>query len=522
MSRKRRNRVHRQQPVQGQVVPQRSLAKVFEDYDPVSVTENYIVVQERVPNALKLAQSYVDVDYRELGGTGYTLYGQIQDNEYNPTLRGYQGLKKFDEMRRSDAQVKASLRLLKTPVLAGRWHVQPASQSVRDRNTAEFVRRCLWEFMSISFTEILTQALLMLDFGYFMFEKVFEPRIVDGEPRVVWKKLAPRHPLDVEQWNFDTHGGPSSVTMLSYDPLNNPEVVIPIEKLLVFTNEKEAGVITGISALRSAYKHWYFKDNLYKIDAIQKERHGIGVPIIKLPPNFSQRDAQLADEIGRNLRVNEKAHVVLPPMWELEFAKLEGQPVNSIESIEHHNRMISSNILGTLIERTGTGSGSDQGDHEVFMKAARYVADQVRDVFNKYAIPQLIDYNFSRVGYPQLLVRRVGETTDWRTLSFAVRNFVGADILHSDDKMEEWVRDEMDLPLKDDETDRVEAERRREERLAQKEMDNQFKIKQQQQAQSNAGQVQGGNPKSSSTGKPTPATANTGSKRVGGPSNNSA
>jgi hypothetical protein len=352
----------------------------------------------------------------------------------------------------------------------------------------------------------------MLDFGYFMFEKVFEPRIIDGNPRIVWKKFAPRHPLDVQQWNFDRHGGPETVTMISYHPETDPEVVIPIEKLLIFTNEKEAGNITGISALRSAYKHWYFKDNLYKIDAIQKERHGIGVPIIKLPPNFSNRDAQLADEIGRNLRVNEKAHVVLPPLWELEFAKLEGNPVNAIESINHHNKMIVDNILGGLIEKTS--AGNDEKDHEIFMKASRYVADMVRDVFNKYAIPQLIDYNYSRVGYPQLVVRRIGETTDWRTMSFAIRNFIGADALHPDDNFEDWLRQEMDLPLRDEDSDRVEAQRARNEALQQKQME--MKAQQQSQRQRQSG-AKAGLPRQSPQ-----APVGVGSKRTGGPSNNSA
>jgi hypothetical protein len=384
------------------------------------------------------------------------MYTHYQRDEYNATLRGVQGVRKFDEMRRSDAQVRASLRLLKTPVLAGRWYMEPASDAKKDINIAKFTWRCLNEFMSISWTECLTQALLMLDFGYFMFEKVYDLRKVEGEFRVVWKKLAPRHPLDVQQWYFDRQGGPLGVEMVNYD-LNTPtRVVIPIDKLLVFTNDKEAGNITGMSALRSAYKHWYFKDNLYKIDAIQKERHGIGIPIIKLPPNFSGGDKRLADEIGRNLRVNEKAHVVIPPLWEIEFAKLEGQPVNAMESVEHHNRMITTNILGAFLDKTGDVSA----DNEIFLKASRFVADVVRDTFNKYAIPQLVDYNFMYTGsgYPQLKVRRVGETADWRTLSFAIRNFVGADIIRADEHLEAWVRDEMDLPRRDEATDRKVAQ----------------------------------------------------------------
>jgi len=495
-------------PSTPQAVETTTLEALFEQYEPISVSnDGYIIVQQRM-----FKEPPPDPGY-ELGSTGSTMYGHFLRDEYNPALRGQAGLRRFDEMRRSDAAIRASLRLLKTPVLAGRWFVQPASNSARDKKIADFIWKCLTEYMSISWMDLLTQALLMLDFGYFMFEKVFDNRVVDGEQRVVWKKLAPRHPLDVTQWWWDENGGPRGVTMYDYSFTQTNSVFIPIDKLLVFTNDKEAGVITGISALRSAYKHWYFKDNLYKIDAIQKERHGIGIPIIKLPPNFSETDRRLADEIGRNLRVNEKAHVVLPPMWDIAFAKLEGQPVDAIVSIQHHNLMIMSNILGQFLDKR---AGNVETDADLFLKSSRYIADVVRDTINKYAIPQLIDFNFTYTanGYPQLKVRRVGETTDWRTMSFAIRNFVGANILHPDDKLEDWVRDEMDLPTKDEKTDRVEEAKREAQKMQQQQTPGQMPTG---PATTKSSGAQPGLPRQS----PSPPIG-PGGKRVGGPTNNSA
>jgi hypothetical protein len=140
--------------------------------------------------------------------------------------------------------------------------------------------------------------------------------------------------------------------------------------------------------------------------------------------------------------------VVLPPMWDLLMLKLEGQPVNAMESIEHHDIQIARNVLGHFINLSGSISQASQ--QEIFMKACRYVADVVRDVFNKYCIPTLVDYNWKTVTeYPELRVRRIGDVIDWRTISFAMRNFIGAGVLIPDDKLELWVRDEMDLPKPD-------------------------------------------------------------------------
>jgi hypothetical protein len=518
------------------------LTELLQTYEPINISpEGYIVVRDRPMQFAATARH--PVDFSEIGATGATSYSNYITEDYNADLRHHLGTRKYDQMRRSDAQVRASLRLLTTPIHGGRWYVEPASDSVRDRNVAEFIHKCLTEYMSVSWEQVLHEALLMLDFGYYPFELVFEERVIDGQRRIVWKKWSPRHPLQVTQWYYDNNGGPESIDFNRIDNNSLSTIVnIGIGKMIVFTNDMEAGNITGISVLRSAYKHWYFKDNLYKIDAIQKERHGIGIPVIILPMNFSDKDAQLADQIGRNLRVNEKAHVVLPPMWDLKFAKIEGQPVDAIASIDHHNKMIMMNILGSFID-TATGR-PNPADYEVFLKASRYIADVIASTVNQHAVKQLVDYNFSRVGYPKLRVRRVGETTDWRALSFAIRNLIGADVMRADDTLEAWARNEMDLPMRDPSTDRkmalMQHNEDRQDAVMKEQADLQMEAQQQQaqdqaklqkqqqqntprssQGQSQNGNIQG-HAKSAPNSPPPVPSPSTGSKRVGGASNNSA
>jgi len=418
--------------------------------NPVSLTEARSTAVKQLAG-LTSSMNSSQAPLGELGSTGSSIWYNIMREEYNPELRGWQGLKKYDEMRRSDAMVRASLRIAKTPVLAARWFVEPASTSKRDKKIAEYINKNLMEWMSISFTQVLIEALLCLDFGYYMFEKVFDYH-PDGSGKIIWKKLAPRHPIDVLKWEYDSHGGPAAAWF--YDAGNAEGIRIPISKLLVFTFDREAGNVEGISVLRSAYKHWYFKENLYKIDAIQKERHGIGIPIIKLPPGFSSLDKTIANDLGSNLRTNERAHVVLPPMWEIEFAELRGQPTSAIESIRHHNEQISINVLASFVNNI-SGSSSEH-TQEMFYKATRFVAENIRDIFNKHAIPELVNYNWANVTeYPELKVRRIGDSTDWRALSFAMRNFIGAGVLTVDADLEKYVRDEMDLPQADPSTVRV-------------------------------------------------------------------
>jgi hypothetical protein len=418
----------------------------------------------------------------ELGTAVASPWTSWTRREYNSDLFGIKGLQVYDKMRKSDGTVRGTLRLAKTPVLAAQWGMKPASDSVRDKNIRDFVWANLNTWMSMSLPQFITETLLMLDFGYYMFEKVFahgEDVTMDPKARgkIVWKKFAPRHPMDVKEWYFDLNGGPLSVDMwappvqigdsnparggLNTVP-NNFEggviqafqrwINIPIDKLAVFTFDKEAGNIEGISILRSAYKHWYYKDNLYKIDAIQKERHGIGVPVIQLPMGYSESDKSLADQLGRNLRTNERAHVVLPPNWILEFAELHGNPVDCLTSIKHHDNMIPQSIIGQFMNSEKT---EIEQQHTIFLKATRFTADIILDVMNKYAVPQLVNMNWGRAVYPSLYAKRIGEQEDWRTQSFTLRNLVGAGIIVPDDPMEDQLRDEMGLPPREDATARL-------------------------------------------------------------------
>jgi hypothetical protein len=452
----------------------------------IGAKSGQVTIQPRVDYTGQSGVTTTDDDMQQELGTAvaspWTAWTRM---EYNADLFGYKGLQVYDKMWKSDGTVRGTLRLAMSPVLAAQWGIKPASDNVRDINIANFVWANLTQWMSTSFPQFTAEALLMLKYGYYMFEKVFaHGEDVTNDPKargkIVWKKLAPRHPMDVKEWYFDVNGGPLSVDMWAPPVSITDQVItrlgqgaaspipsqtfqggviqdwqrwinIPIDKLIVFSYDKEAGNIEGVSLLRSAYKHWYYKDNLYKIDAIQKERHGIGIPIVQLPMGYSPDDKRLADQLGRNLRTNDRAHVVLPPNWILEFAELKGHPVDCIPSIKHHDDMIPMSIIGQFMLTQKTDI---EEQHTIFLKATRNTADIFLDVMNSFAIPQLVQMNWGRSVYPRLYAKRIGEQEDWRTQSFTIRNYVGAGVIVPDDALENQIRDEMGLPPVDEATAR--------------------------------------------------------------------
>lgn len=265
---------------------------------------------------------------RNIGGTGTKLFGGQIYEEYNPKLSGQAGFKVYDEMRRSDAQVNAAIMAIELPIRSTFWNVNAGATwdggedmvTEADEEIQKFVENCLFEYMDNSWDDLLRQILQMVTFGFSAFEKVYG---FHGD-KIILKKLSERLPRTVMRWDRNEDGKFGLTQMLGMNDEGKPLTVsIPAEKMLVFTFRREGENIEGISVLRSAYKHWYIKDTLYKLDAVKHERQAIGVPVIKLPDVHKSSDIDDAETILLNLRATEKSFVVLPgEKWDFHFAQM--------------------------------------------------------------------------------------------------------------------------------------------------------------------------------------------------------
>lgn len=381
--------------------------------------------------------------------------------EYVPELVGRTNqIRAWRKMQWNDAQVKAMLTLLRTPILGGKYYVEPAGPDPIDQDCAEFVAYNLFQNMTISWPRLLFEVTNMFGYGSAVFEHVLMwdewapfKTMSNRKKYIMLRKIAPRPAWTIKSFQYDANGGPAGIIQRVKDPSKPQsqfvEKPIAIEKLLIFTNEQDGGNLEGTSALRSAYKHWYYKDNFYKIDAVQKERHGIGVPRVKTPPGVTQAQKRTAKMLGRQLRTNEEGQIVQPWGWEIDFVKVEGQLTNALESASHHDLMIMRSILGQFIN---SGAGADSGGRatagahvDMFLKAQRGVAEYICEIFNLYLIADLARWNFPVVRYPKLKVRRIGDRRDYQMWTAALKNAYDAGVFSPTWETENEVRDELDM-----------------------------------------------------------------------------
>jgi hypothetical protein len=379
----------------------------------------------------------------------------------------YQRLLTYTKMM-NDAGVDVSMRAAKTPILGADFYVDPYDSLPINKEIAEFVWDNLDGGMSSPFCSSLEDILHFFEDGYTVMEKVVElrewtPKGQNRNTRVytMLKKLAVRPTSTIKEIVYDNNGGPTNVTQTAIRPGGVTEDVdMDISKVMIFTFERKGGDLTGRSLLRTAYKHWYYKEHFYKLDAIQKERHSLGVPKGKLMPGYKKEDKEILRNLLRNLRNNEEAFLLLPPNVDVEFAEVHGHLVNVLDSANQHNMMILLNVLAAFLGlglegTTGGGRAVGSTQSDIYMKSLRYVANYVCDVVNMYVIPELVVWNYPTKNFPQLKVRNIGETRDLQMLGAAIANLVAQGALVMDDPTEAWVRHVFDMPQKDPTTERA-------------------------------------------------------------------
>lgn len=385
------------------------------------------------------------------GDSGTTRYSGYFQEEPNTQWRDESRVDLVEEMRRTDGAVAAVLSALKTPIVSAEWSIF----SYDDSPKGEQIRKDVEDnFFNIErgWREFVRESLGYLDFGHYAFELIWE--LKNG--RIHLKDLAPRIPASIQSWQI-TGGKRGIKQFIRTDESDKFEAEIPEEKLLILTNNKEGDDVTGQSVLRAAYKHYKYKDVLYRISGVAADRYGVGIPHVELPAEgYGDADKEKIEEALENLRSNEKSYLLTPPGYKVQILTPNGNPQGAqIDTlIDHHNRMIFVSILAQflMLGSDGTGSMALSGDHSSFFlnhieDKAKYFASQV----NTQAIKRFVDLNYGeQEWYPELRHAPLG-SKDVKALAETLSILNMAGLLDPDTDLKKWARQIVDAPELTDE-----------------------------------------------------------------------
>ena len=384
---------------------------------------------------------------QEKGATGVrSLWGVLSNvGEHVPELRPGTKFETYDRMRRSDGQVFAALMAIKLPILSATWTVGSDDEQVR-----AFVEENL--FRRINWRQFLRQAMTFLDFGFSVFEKVFE--IEDG--RVLLKKLPMRMQTTICRWEIDEHDELSGVVQRAFKDGKYREIDIPRHKLVLFNLAQEGNNFEGRSILRAAYKHWYIKDELERIGAIAADRHGVGVPIDELSEDLEKGititddDYKNGEEILRNLKAGAKSWIVAPPGHKFSVLDQADKGFDVMPQIRYHAEEIAKSMLAQFINLGTTQTGSRalaESDLDMFLTALQGMAHEIAETVNEDIVAPLVSWNFGEGVRAEVTATNIRRANVER-IAKAATQLSGAGLIRGDADLEAHLRRMMDLPAR--------------------------------------------------------------------------
>lgn len=405
---------------------------------------------------------------------GTNGYGSIFFEEFLPELRGIRGVQAYTEMADNDATIGAILYAIEMLMRPVDFTVEPASDSAKDKEAAEFVESCMND-MERTWADTLSEILSFMTYGWSFHEIVYKRRTgktnspitnskhTDG--LIGWRKLPIRSQDTLEGWEYkdDTD---DLVGMTQVAPPRFERVTIPVEKALHFRTRSRKDNPEGRSILRTAYRAHYFKKRLEEIEGYGMERDLAGFPVLYAPPDLpiwdddEEMKATLAraEHIVSTIRRDAREGLVLPGGengWKLELVSSGSRrqfDTNAI--IDRYDKRIATSVLADFVmlgqQQVGSFALADSKT-KIFALAVGTYLDIICEVFNNQAIPRLIDINgdhFKGISdYPKMVHGDI-EDKDLAQFASFLKEMIGAGVIVPDETLEEEVRRIGGLPEK--------------------------------------------------------------------------
>jgi hypothetical protein len=358
----------------------------------------------------------------ELGATGLKRAAGYIDEEFLPALRGRKAIAVFREMEENCAPISGMLLAIDRLVRDVDWTVTPSGPSRDAAKAAQFVEECL-DDMSSSWADTVGEAMSCAVYGWSWHEVVYKQRgglwTGDGRTRskfddglIGWRKMPIRSQDSWQRWIFDESGGIKG--MVQMPPPRYRQIVLPIERSLLFRFGTRKNSPEGRSMLRGAYQPWFYLKRLQENEAIGVERDLAGLPIVKVPASMldappGSKDAKMVQamtKLVRSVRRNEKEGIVFPNQFDEDTkqALYDFSLLSSGGSRQHDTDALitryKTDILMSaladflLVGHQDTGTYNMHLDKTGLFKATlNATVNMIADVMNRHAIPRLFEVN---------------------------------------------------------------------------------------------------------------------------------
>lgn len=277
----------------------------------------------------------------EVGVSGTTNQNGALFVETNSKLRGSRGYGtpgvhawgEWERLARTDSAVAAALDLVVAPLRDADVNVEAATDgNPLAQQHADYVRKNLNEWLEPLWPEVIQQmARGELTYGFSLHETVLaqgKDTLLPSGDGFRLAKLAQRLPATVEPngW-IERDGELVEIRQRGIkDGTYLSNVVLPAEKTLLVSWNREGNNYQGFSAFRPVWYLCKVREHLLKIVGIGHQREALGVPMATMDRDapLNERQRKSLQKILANLVYHENASIVLPPGVKLEWFNSPG------------------------------------------------------------------------------------------------------------------------------------------------------------------------------------------------------
>lgn len=377
------------------------------------------------------SQPVTGVPYVELGRTGLKQYRGLIDEEFLPELKWDKAIKIYREMSDNDSTVGA---LLNAIILMLRQLVWRFESDADEDERETFLTECK-DDMQHPWNDLIAEVGRgVLVYGWQVHECVYKLRDEQNsqypDGKIGWKKLPVRAQDTLHRWDYD-EGTQELKGMIQRPAPDWVERRLPIDKLLLFRSESFKDNPEGRSILRNAYRPWYFKKAIENIEGIGIERDLAGFPVCYVAPQaYNEPTMKTAYEtLVTAIKRDEQEGAVLPAvydehgnrLYELTLLSAPGErQFDTTAVIDRYDLRILQLALADFIQVGHSDQGSRAlvtSKRNFFEVAINVFADQIAEVFNRHAIPRLLELNGMETEDAPKLVHKDVEQKDLTALA---------------------------------------------------------------------------------------------------------
>lgn len=369
----------------------------------------------------------VELGRSVFGASGINLSPHTIQEEYVPELFTLHGRLPILERMANDPLIRGQLNAIYAALISGvRWKVEGGDSEQQDLVAANLLRDgdpSLW--CLTSWDDRLFEALGCLIHGFAIFGKTWEP---DVNGYTILRELKWLHPRSLQagnMWNVDASDNLISVRRQYRDGTGRTVFKEhPASSIFLVPWDRRGPNFEGNAFIRPMYKPWKIRELAEKIDIIDLQNRGVGIPIAKLSQQGGTKERDTLRAILKNMRGGSKdqAYIVIGADEDVKYLVSEGQAREAQTLLDGKATDVARVGVTQYLESGNTQSGSRAASSSMatgFFIHVDSIRERIQDIFNFGAgtmpgiVEELQDKNFDRPlskGYARIMGSRISPT----------------------------------------------------------------------------------------------------------------